>query len=283
MNYPTLSGETLIVPILGDPVAQVKSPDGITAQFAGRGVNGVVVPLQIGVRDLDALLAGLGASASVAGLIATVPHKFSLAAHCATLTERARFLGSVNVARRNADGTWHGDQVDGAAFVAALQRSCAKNTAMARFFAHELRGVRALQVGAGGAGSAIALALLAAGVGHLRLHDVDPTRRDALAGRLRERFGERVSTGAPDPDGFDVVANATPMGMREGDPYPVDVARLQPETRVGDVVTKPAVPPLIAAAREVGCATSTGSDMFARVAGLIVDFLTAEGPLAGAR
>ncbi len=286
MRYPTLSGETLVVPILGDPIAQVKSPDGITAQFAERGVNAVVVPLQVGQADLDALVAGLGPSASVAGLIATVPHKFGLAAHCATLTDRARFLGSANVARRNPDGTWHGDQVDGAAFVAALQRSCAENAAIATVSTHDpvgLDGVRALQVGAGGAGSAIALALLEAGVARLRLHDVDPTRRDALVGRLRERFGERVSAGAPDPAGFDIVANATPMGMRAGDPYPVDVTRLKPDTVVGHVVTKPAVPPLIAAARDAGCATSTGGDMFAQVAGLIVDFLVADGPLAGAR
>ena len=280
MSYPTLSGETLVVPILGDPIAQVKSPAGITAQFAERGVNGVCVPLQVAADDFDALIAGLSASASVAGLIATVPHKFGLAAHCATLTDRARFLGSANVARRNAEGAWHDDQVDGAAFVAAL---CAETSAGALVSAHDLAGARALQVGAGGAGSAIALALLEAGVGHLRLHDVDPARRDALVGRLRERYGDRVSTGAPDPDGFDVVANATPMGMREGDPYPVDVTRLKPETLVGDVVTKPAVPPLIVAARKIGCATLKGSDMFAQVAGLIVDFLTEDGPLAGAR
>ena len=56
------------------------------------------------------------------------------------------------------------------------------------------------------------------------------------------------------------------MGMRADDPYPVDVTRLTPATFVGDVVTKPAVPPLVAAARAAGCATSTGADMFARVA-----------------
>jgi shikimate dehydrogenase len=107
-------------------------------------------------------------------LIATVPHKFGLAAHCATLTDRAAFPGSVNVARRNADGTWHGDQVDGAAFVAACRADGATT-----------EGARALQVGAGGAGSAIALALLDAGVAELTLHDADPARLDALAGRLR--------------------------------------------------------------------------------------------------
>jgi shikimate dehydrogenase len=67
------------------------------------------------------------------------------------------------------------------------------------------------------------------------------------------------------------------MGMRADDPYPVDVTRLKPGTVVGDVVTRPAVPPLVAAARAAGCATATGSDMFARVAVLIVDFLVAAG------
>lgn len=266
--YPVLSGETLVVPIIGNPIAQVKSPDGITREFAVRGRNAVVVPLQVAAVDLDALVRGLGSSSSVGGIIATVPHKFSLADHCATLTDRARFLGSVNVVRRNADGSWHGDQVDGAASVAAILATGGDPT-----------GRRVLQVGAGGAGSAIALALLEAGAAELALHDADPTRRDALITRLRTRFGDRVVPGADDPSGFDLVAHATPMGMRAGDPYPVDIQRLKPTTFVADVVTKPAVPPLIEKAREIGCGTSTGADMFAAVSDLIVDFLLADGPL----
>jgi shikimate dehydrogenase len=275
--YPTLSGETLVVPILGDPIAQVRSPDGITRTFADRGCNAVVVPLQVAPADFDALIAGVSRSSSVGGLIATVPHKFGLVAHCATLTDRARYLGSVNVARRNPDGSWHGDQVDGAAFVSALRAAGGVP-----------EGARALQVGAGGAGAAIALALLEAGVAELALHDADPARRDALIGRLRDRVGDRVSCASspgesPDPAGFDLVANATPMGMRPGDPYPVDVTSLKPDTFVADVVTKPAAPPLIEAARRIGCRTSTGGDMFATVAGLIADFLLAEGPLRSTR
>ena len=266
--YPTLSGATLVVPIVGDPIAQVKSPDGITRIFADRGVDAVVVPLQVAPADLDALVAGLRASASVAGLIATVPHKFALAELCSTLTDRAGFLGSANVARRSPDGGWHGDQVDGAAFVTALRGAGGVPD-----------GARALQVGAGGAGSAIALALLEAGVAELALHDADLARRDALVARLRSRFGARVTAGSPDPAGFDLVANATPMGMRAGDPLPVDVAGLEPDAVVGDVVTKPAVPPLVEAARRAGCRTSTGADMFAAVAGLIAAFLLAEGSL----
>lgn len=269
--YPVLSGETLVVPIIGDPIAQVKSPDGITRTFAERGCNAVVVPLQIAAGDLDGLVRGLSPSGSVGGLIATVPHKFGLAAHCTTLTDRARFLGSVNVARRAADGGWHGDQVDGAAYVAAIAAS-----------GGDPAGARVLQVGAGGAGSAIALALLEAGAVELALHDADPARRDRLIARLATRYGNRVVAGSDDPTGFDIVAHATPMGMRPGDPLPVDVQQLRAATFVADVVTRPAVPPLIQAARDLGCRTSTGTDMFAAVAVLIVDFLLADGPLKGA-
>lgn len=266
--YPTLSGETFVVPIVGDPIAQVKAPDGITRLFAERHRNAVVIPLQIASDDLDNLVRSLAPSASVGGIIATVPHKFGLAAQCATLTDRARFLGSVNVARRNPDGSWHGDQVDGAAYVAAILAS-----------GGDPAGRRVLQVGAGGAGSAVALALLEAGAAELALHDADPVRRDGLISRLRSRFGDRVVVGSGDPTGFDIVAHATPMGMRADDPYPVDVQGLKPDTFVADVVTKPAVPALIRAARDLGCGTSTGADMFAAVAVLIVDFLLADGPL----
>jgi len=77
--YPALSGRTLVVPILGDPIAQVKAPDGVTREFAARGCDAVVVPLRITVYDLDALVDGLSRSPSTAGIIATVPHKFALA------------------------------------------------------------------------------------------------------------------------------------------------------------------------------------------------------------
>ncbi len=131
-GYPVLSGETLVVPILGDPIAQVKSPDGVTRALVARRRDAVVVPMHVLPDDLDTVVRGLGPVRSIAGLIATVPHKFGLAAHCATLTDRAAFLGSVNVARRNPDGTWHGDQVDGAAFVAACRSSGAVPRARGR-------------------------------------------------------------------------------------------------------------------------------------------------------
>ena len=200
-GYPNLSGETTVVPIVGDPIAQVKSPDGVTRRLTARGANTVVVPMHVAPADLDRFVEGIGLARSVSGIIVTVPHKFAAYAHCATATDRGHFLGSVNVMRRNADGSWHGDQVDGLAFVqAAVAAGC------------EPRGAAALQVGAGGAGSAIALALLEAGVAELALHDADARRRDALLGRLTERFGNRAVVGSADPADSDRRGQRDPDG-----------------------------------------------------------------------
>ena len=81
------------------------------------------------------------------------------------------------------------------------------------------------------------------------------------------------SAGSTDPRGFALVANATPLGMRAGDPLPVQADLLEPGQFVADVVTRPAEPPLIAAARAKGCGTMPGSGMFDAQAVLLAELL----------
>ena len=259
-----LNGETRLHFIVGDPIAQVKSPAGVTREFAARGHNALVVPAHVAPEHLSAWHAGLSHAQNVDGIIVTVPHKFAAFGLCASASERATFLRAVNTMRRNPDGSWHGDMFDGLGFVEAMRNNGC-----------EPRGKRALLVGAGGAGSAIAHALLLAGVSSLALADTSKLRRTTLIDRLNWLKTAPVTHGSTDPTGYDIVLNATPMGMKEGDPYPVDVTKLNAEMFVGCVITAPAVSPLIAAAREQGCATMTGADMFARVRDLMVDFLLA--------
>jgi shikimate dehydrogenase len=171
-------------------------------------------------------------------------------------------LGAVNTIRRHADGTWHGDMFDGLGYVKAMQaKGC------------ELQHQKALLVGAGGAGSAIAHSLVLAGVSELAIHDENTERRESLITRLNSLHMARVYTGNANPTGFDMAINATPMGMREGDPSPIDVNAITSHMFIGCVITAPAVPPLIAAARAKGCNTTTGADMFAQVRELMVQFL----------
>src|SRR5579875_2813867 len=148
-----LNGATRLFPIIGDPVTYVESPVQLTRTFERRGHDGICIPLQVRADDLDTVMAGLTASRNVDGILVTMPHKFAAFAHCATSSECARMLGVVSVMRRNADQSWHGDMLDGLAFVKAQRDRGAR-----------LDGARVLLVGAGGAGSAIAITLLEEGI-----------------------------------------------------------------------------------------------------------------------
>jgi shikimate dehydrogenase len=136
-----------------------------------------------------------------------------------------------------------------------------------------LKNKRALLVGAGGAGSAIAHSLVLAGVSELAIHDPDDQRRQSLIDRLNSLKLSKVMQGSSNPSGFDVAVNATPIGMKETDPTPIDVTQIHADMFVGCVITAPAITPLIAAARAKGCKTVTGADMFAQVRELMVQFL----------
>jgi shikimate dehydrogenase len=259
---PAPSGATRLHVIVGDPIAQVRSPAGVSAAFAARGHDGILVPVQVMPADLPDFLSVATRLKNLDGIIVTIPHKFACYQACASTTERAHVLRTVNLMRRRADGAWHGDMVDGLGFVGA-----------ARAKGIDPRCMRALVVGAGGAGSAIALALVEAGVRELAIHDSTAERRDALIERLNGLGKAPVRVGSTDPAGFDFIANATPAGMKDGDPQPVDVARLAPSAYCGCVITKPDISPFIVAARKFGCITGTGTDMYQQHQSIMVDFL----------
>lgn len=264
---PVPTGATRLHIIIGDPIAQVRAPAGVSRAFAECGSDAILVPVQVAPVDLAGFLATATRVKNLDGIVATIPHKFACYRACATATERAHFIGAVNLMRRSPDGGWHGDMVDGLGFVGA-----------ARAKGFDPNGTRALQIGAGGAGSAIALALIDAGVRELAIHDSDAGRRDALIARLNERGRGRALIGVMDATGFDLVANATPAGMQPGDPLPVDMATVSPSAYCGCVITRPEVSPFIAAARERGCLTATGTDMYRALERVMVDFLLSRQP-----
>ncbi len=260
-----LDGASRIHFIVGDPIAQVKSPSGVSQAFQASGLNAVCIPAHVAPVDLAVWTAGVSLCKNVDGIIVTVPHKFAYFELCATTSDRGAFLKSINTLRRNPDGSWHGDMFDGLGYVKALAlKGCS------------LQGQKALLVGAGGAGSAIAYSLVTSGVRELAIHDEDRARRDALVQRLASLGQCTVVAGSSDPTGFDIAINATPIGMKAGDPYPIDVSRFTPDMWVGCVITAPAVTPMIAAARALGCHTLTGTEMFAQVKDLMVEFLMAK-------
>lgn len=255
------SGSTKVFPVLGDPITQVRSPAEISRIFAARGRDAIVVPMHTPPPALSGVLEALHRVHNVGGALITVPHKREAFSLCLSKTDRANFLGSVNVMRRMNDG-WHGDNTDGVGYLDGIERK-----------GFSVGGRQALLIGCGGAGAAIALEILRRDAAKLAIHDLDTVRLGEVVGDLSEKFPGRVVTGSTDPKGFDLVANATPMGMRPDDPLPIDVSRLEAWQFVACAITKPEISPLIEHARIRGCATMTGADMFDAQAETLADFL----------
>lgn len=264
-----LDGETRLIPILGDPIAQVKSPALLGQRLAEAGLNAIVPPAHVRPGDFAAVVDGLKRIGNLDGFVVTIPHKFAAADICDRLTDRADFLGAANVVRRQADGAWLGDHCDGQGYVAGIRAEGGR-----------IEGRSVLLVGAGGAGSAIAYEFLDQGAGSVAIHDADAARRDDLVARLTARFPGRAQAGGPDPASHDIIANATPLGMGPADPFPVDPKALHPGQFVADCVTRPEVTPLIARARAAGCTTMTGLGMFEGVAARMVAFFTRQAGTA---
>jgi len=256
-----LSGETKIVPIVGFPIAQVKSPSRLSEKFADAGHNIMVIPAEVHPDDFANYLVGVNVTANINGLIATVPHKQALSQFCTTLTDRARYAGSANIMVRSDEG-WVGDNTDGLGHCLGILQG-----------GGIIENARVLLIGAGGAGAAMAFEFLNRGCRDLAIHDVNETRRDQLIERLGDRFPNRVRVGDADPHGFDIISNATPLGMEESDPLPIDPDLLTSHQFVGDVVTKPVITPLIQAALDQGCKVMRGVDMFEAQGDLLIQLL----------
>jgi shikimate dehydrogenase len=126
----------------------------------------------------------------------------------------------------------------------------------------EVAGASAFVAGAGGVGSAIAASLAAAGAAKLGLYDARPASAEALGIRLAQHYPAlKITTGSANPEGYEIIVNATPLGMNEGDSLPIDIAAVAPSAFVGEVVMKEEYTPLLRAAKAKGCQVQVGTDM----------------------
>ncbi|GAA3113317.1 shikimate 5-dehydrogenase [Rhizobium viscosum] len=246
-----ISGTTRLIAHLGYPTESFKAPLIYNPYFEEQGIDAVVVPMGCRPEDYPAFLKLVFRLSNIHGALITMPHKIPTMDLLDEISTNARVAGSCNAIRLGADGKLIGDMFDGEGFVRGLKRK-----------GQTIEGAKALVIGAGGVGSAIAASLASAQIGHLALHDDNKAVLDGLKTRLNTWYpATKVTTGSNDPDGFDIVINATPLGMRKDDPLPLDVTRLSPDTFVGEVVMKEEITPFLAAARERGCRYQVGTDM----------------------
>ncbi len=246
-----IDGNTRVFLILGDPVSQVRAPEAFNHLFRRHGVNAVLVPAKVAPERFAAFVRHALTADNIDGLWLAIPHKSAmlpLLDHCDTL---GRVAGAVNAARRNADGAIEGALFDGIGFVKALDR-----------FRIRTLGQRVLVVGVGGGGVAIAASLAHRGCAELALFDAMPGRASAVAEQLRSAFGSPVSAPvSADPAGFDLVVNASPLGLNAGDPLPFDVSRLDATAEVVDILMKNQPTPLLRACAARSISAHPGFEM----------------------
>jgi shikimate dehydrogenase len=246
-----INGDTILIAHLGYPTGSFKAPMIYNPYFEKRGLNAIVMPMGVKAEDYAEFLKPLFRLSNIRGALVTMPHKVATLALMDEISTTAKIAGASNAILRRPDGTLLGDMFDGEGFVRGVARKGRK-----------IAGASALVVGSGGVGSAIAASLAGAGAGRLGLFDANPASAEALGRRLGEHYPKReVVCGSADPAGYDIVVNATPIGMKEGDPLPMDVERIAPSAFVGEVVMKQEITPFLRAAQAKGCQIQVGVDM----------------------
>ncbi|SNT23317.1 shikimate dehydrogenase family protein [Antarctobacter heliothermus] len=259
----TVSGRTRLVPVIGHPIAQAKSPALLSARACEAGADTLFLPMDIRPDGLRAALIGLRQLENLAGLVVTIPFKPLVLDLVDDATPAARLVGAVNLVKPDAQGRWIGDIMDGNGMVRGLAAAGVN-----------LTGASVQIIGGGGAGAAVAQAIAAAGASEIAIADTVAEKAEILAARLAAAFPEiRIRTGHDGLATAGIVVNASPVGMNGTGGTPFDTDRLHSGQIVAEMVMEPAETPLLAAARRIGCKTVPGLATLEGQAGAIIEFL----------
>lgn len=257
-----ITGKTQVYFTIADPIAQVRTPEVFNKVLPMCGIDAVMVPLQVAVQDLSEVVRSLFRSPSTAGVILSIPHKPGAAALVDQRSKAAATANAVNAIRRNAAGELEGELFDGLGFVKSLDR-----------YGMTYRGKRILLIGAGGAASAISTALADFAPSQLAVFDLDKAKAEQLAHSIAQHYGIPTTVqDSNDPAGFDLVINASPLGLNPDDPLPVPPHRLDKTAQVCDILMKNQPTPLLRAAMAKGNATQPGFDMLILQTPLFFEF-----------
>ena len=264
-----INGNTDVYLILGDPVEQVRAPESFNLIFATLGIDAVLVPVHVAAADVKAFVAAAFMGRNIKGMLLTIPHKSLVMEMLDDCGELARLAGAVNAIRRNEQGRLVGELFDGEGLVNSLNS-----------FKITYSGKRVLMLGAGGGSAAIAASLVSSASqasqgapAGIALFDPTPGKAEALARRLGGAGPCRVySVDSNDPAGFDVVVNATPLGLKLSDAMPCDVARMDAGAAFVDILMKNQPTPAVRAARSRGLVAHPGFEMMIQQAHLYLEF-----------
>jgi shikimate dehydrogenase len=258
-----IDGRTKLIAHIGYPTEPFKSPMIYNPFFEARKINAVVVPMGCKREDYAAFLKLVFRLSNVCGALITMPHKVATLDLVDEASVSAKIAGACNAVKMDESGRLIGDMFDGEGFVRGVQRKGRRVDGASLFIA-----------GCGGVGSAIAASMAKAGAARVGLYDVSTRAMNELSKRLQLHYPNlEVIAGAADPSGYDIVVNATPLGMKKGDPLPIDIDGISPSSFVGEVVLQEEITPFLAAARAKGCEIQVGIDMLFEQIPAYLEFL----------
>ena len=253
--FPSIVGSTSVYLLPGDPVTNVRLPRMFNAVFERCGIDAVMVPVQVAKRDLAVFVKAAFLAKNVRGMAIAPPHKPLLVDLLDGCGLFGRVAGSVNVVRRIANGELEGDLFDGEGLLGALDH-----------YNIPFRGKRVLILGAGVSAAAVGVALAEGGTvngaEHIAFHDIVAGKAAGVAAQLDAFFdATTVAVDSSDPAGYDLVVNATSLGLKPDDALPVDVARMEPHAALFDILLRNQPTPLVRAARARGLHAQAGFEM----------------------
>ena len=251
-----------VLAIIGDPIEQVRSPAVFGDYCRIHNIGAVMVPLKVSQANFAQVLEGLRLVENFAGAVVTIPHKPLAYQVASRHGPMARATGNANVIAPIDNNQWSAEMYDGIGLINALEE---KNISVA--------GMDALLFGAGGAGTAIAVALERLGkVASIGIVDPDRHRASALAALL-----ENGAVVDPEPEHYQLIVNGSPIGMRS-DQVPFEAARCQSGTIVCDAVMDPDLTALLREAEKSGCLIVKGLEMLHGQLRPLVEFLQLADP-----
>ncbi|HEY0207917.1 shikimate dehydrogenase [Acerihabitans sp.] len=260
----TVNGKLRFMGIIGDPVAQAKSPMLINTALRERQIpDTLLIPLHVGSAGLTDAINGLKACRNFCGAIVTMPHKRHVLPLLDTVSDTARAIGACNVFKRGPDGRLSGTMMDGEGFVAGLQKR-----------GYDVQGKSVYLAGAGGAAAAIAFAVAAHGARRLVIYNRTVGKASALCKQLQSLYpAVSIETGSEFPRDVDIAINGTSVGMGNDPALPFSLRHLDLATVICDIVVFPELTPLLANADQIGFPVHYGKEMIMAQVPLLIDFM----------
>jgi shikimate dehydrogenase len=241
-----ITGKTKITGLFGYPVEHTLSPAMHNAAFEHLGLDYCYVPFLVHPGSLGRAVESIRAL-SLAGVNVTVPHKEAVIPLLDEVNEEASFIRAVNTIV-NREGRLTGYNTDGRGFMRSLEEN-----------GISVDGKKVLVAGAGGASRAVGY-YLSEKAGSLAIYDIDPGKLGKLVSDLSQIRGNvSALPRIGHQTGFDIIINATPLGLKKSDPPPVDLEALLPAQTVCDLIYKKT--PLLDHAAQKGCRTMDGLGM----------------------